>query len=282
MKRPHRSHRAQLAQETVVISERGHYTTPRGTAVQVGKAIEKAVSETRVYLPETPAPPPPRAGVVTQLQVTGETTLAALRRLYHEDSRDLACLNFASAKNPGGGFLVGSEAQEESLARSSALYPCLLAGREYYERNRTGQSCLYLDLAIWSPSVPFFRDDEGTLLEEAFHASVITSPAPNAGAVATNEPKRMGEIEPTLRRRAAQVLAIAADRGVRRLVLGAWGCGVFRNDPQMVARAFRDLLLAPGAYADVFDEVVFAICDRSAKRDLINIFEEAFRTSSVT
>ena len=65
-----------------------------------------------------------------------ETTLQALARLANTGGGHLACLNFASAKNPGGGFLGGAQAQEESLARSSALYPCLLEQRDHYERNR--------------------------------------------------------------------------------------------------------------------------------------------------
>ena len=129
---------------------------------------------------------------------------------------------------------------------------------------------------IWSPFVPFFRDDSGALLDSPLLASVITAPAPNAGAVANNEPERLGEVEPVLRRRAAFVLHVAALNGVRRLVLGAWGCGVFRNDPKMVAAAFRDLLRGPGSYSRAFDEVVFAIYDRSKGQSVINAFATEF------
>jgi uncharacterized protein (TIGR02452 family) len=175
----------------------------------------------------------------------------------------LACLNFASAKNPGGGFLAGSLAQEEALACASGLYPCLLRIPEYYERNRANRSALYLDLAIFSPNVPFFRDDHGALQENPLLASVITAPAPNAGAIAQNEPANSQLVEPTFRRRAEMVLSIAKAHNVDRLVLGAWGCGVFRNDPRMVASIFESFLKPPGKFADVFEQVVFAVFDRS-------------------
>jgi len=272
-----RSLRATLAQETVVICDAGHYLAPSGARVQINDVLKRAMRETEVVSPRaTHRDPATATKVATKLTVTGETTVAALRRLDAQPGGHLACLNFASAKNPGGGFLNGSEAQEESLARASALYPCLLAAPDYYERNRAGESSLYLDLAIWSPDVPFFRDDTGALLESPHLASVITAPAPNAGAVAHNEPAEMDKVLPTLQRRAEFVLAIAAERGVRRLVLGAWGCGVFRNDPRTVAETFAALFRDDGKFAGAFDEVVFAIHDRTEGQEVLRAFENTF------
>jgi uncharacterized protein (TIGR02452 family) len=269
--------RADIAAETVAISTDGHYLTASGVAVDIAAAVRKAVAGTRLHVPDDFSLPTPKdAGRQTKFEVSGETTIAAMRRLSANGSGSMACLNFASAKNPGGGFLRGSEAQEESLARSSALYPCLLAAPEYYERNRAGTTSLYLDLAIWSPEVPFFRDDYGALLEQPYLASVITAPAPNAGAIAVNEPGRSNEVEPTLRRRTAFVLNIAAAMRVQRLVLGAWGCGVFRNDPQLVALVFRELLGKDGEFENAFEEVVFAIYDRSKEQNVFHAFEKEF------
>jgi len=39
---------------------------------------------------------------------------------------------------------------------------------------------------------------------------------------------------------------LAAAHGYTRLVLGAWGCGVFRNDPEVVAAAFVIICGASG------------------------------------
>lgn len=274
-----RSSRASMAQETVTICEAESYTAVDGSVVDLASGIRHAIAGTRLYSPKTIAGLDlPIASRETRLTVTDETTIAALRRLKAEsDAGHLACLNFASAKNAGGGFLGGSEAQEESLARSSVLYPCLLAAPEYYERNRACQTALYLDLAIWSPAVPFIRDDAGELLAAPCAASVITAPAPNAGAVASNTPEQLEQVLPTLHRRADFVLRIAAERRVNRLVLGAWGCGVFRNDPRAVAQCFASLLRDPGKFASVFDEVVFAIYDRSSEQNTLRQFQEAFR-----
>ena len=94
----------------------------------------------------------------------------------------VVALNFASAKNPGGGFLGGAKAQEEDLARSSALYACMRDQRAYYDANRHEPSLLYTDHMIYSPDVPFFRDDRLRFLEDPFLLSILTAPAPNAAS----------------------------------------------------------------------------------------------------
>lgn len=170
----------------------------------------------------------------------------------------VAALNFASAKNPGGGFLAGSQAQEESLPRSSALYASLLRAPQFYERHRGARSLLYSDAMIWSPGCPIFRDDDGTLLDEPQLVSFITSAAPNAGAAAKNRPDELPVIPEAFRGRSEYVLALAASEGYKRLVLGAWGCGVFRNDPAVVAEAFMGHL-RDGAWTGRFERVVVQI-----------------------
>lgn len=125
---------------------------------------------------------------------------------------------------------------------------------------------------IHSPGVPVFRDDRGGLLETPFRVGFLTSPAPNAGTIRRQEPERTAEIPAALARRAELVLEVATLHGYRRLVLGAWGCGVFRNDPAQVAEAFRSLLA--GRFAGVFDQVVFGILDRDPTTR--EAFERAF------
>jgi uncharacterized protein (TIGR02452 family) len=178
-----------------------------------------------------------------------------------EGNARVLALNFASAKNPGGGFLGGAKAQEEDLARCSALYTCQLTQPDYYAAHRQSPSMLYSDHMIYSPDVPFFRDETGALLEEPFLLSVITSPAPNAGEVLRRGGSEPELIVPTLVTRARLLLALAAFRQHRCLVLGAWGCGVFRNDPNDVAEAFAQI--HDPAFAGAFDRVVFAVYDRS-------------------
>ena len=263
------------ADETVTICEAGQYMSPSGRRVELAGAIRQAKAGTRLYSLQdlTPARHNPHQSQ-TRITVSDETTFSALQRLV-EDNIHVACLNFASAKNPGGGFLAGAQAQEESLARASALYPCLLSAPEYYERNQMNRSAIYLDLVIYSPRVPFFRNDAGVLLEKPVLASVISAPAPNAGAVAQNEPRNMSLVASTLRRRAELILEIAVTQKVQRLVLGAWGCGVFRNDPPVVAATFAQLLKPPGRFAGLFQHVVFAVYDRTASHATFRAFMSA-------
>jgi uncharacterized protein (TIGR02452 family) len=236
--------------------------------------VDVAVAGTRLYEPSqlealevgSDAPAPCRASI----EVTGETTAVAARRI-----GDALALNFASAKNPGGGFLRGAKAQEEDLARCSALYECQIGKQRYYAANRACGTLLYTDHLIYSPRVPFFRDEDLELLDEPFLASVVTSPAPNAGEVMRNERTSIDEIAETLHRRAGHVLAVAKHHGHTRLVLGAWGCGVFRNDPVMVAETFHRHLNSE-RFAAAFERVVIAVYDRSKRRENHRAFEARF------
>ncbi|HET8682864.1 MAG TPA: TIGR02452 family protein, partial [Micromonosporaceae bacterium] len=112
-----------VARETVEIVARGSYVNGAGVEVSVGEQVGAAVAGTRLYLPEDELAEPAVTGGVPVVEVTNETSLSAARRL----GEDVACLVFASARNPGGGFLNGAQAQEESIARASALYACQTA-----------------------------------------------------------------------------------------------------------------------------------------------------------
>ncbi|MBA3463918.1 MAG: TIGR02452 family protein [Deltaproteobacteria bacterium] len=246
-----------MAEQTLAACDSGRYANERGAIIELRGAIERAVAGTVLHDLATYVSPPVRERVpVAAISVTSETTIAALRRL-RPTGGHIGCLNFASAKNPGGGFLGGAQAQEESLARSSALYPCLQTQPEHYARNRANQSAIYLDLAIYSPAVPFFRDDEGRWLDAIIPCSVITCAAPNAAALRQQGTYEAAAVEAALRSRAGLVLAIARDHGIEKLILGAWGAGVFGNDPLVVARTFADLLHGP--FERAFAEVVFAV-----------------------
>ena len=270
----------EVARETLSILEAGGYAAPSGGAVPLRERIEAAVRGTALYRPadlDAPMAEPAdgRTGRRPLVEVTPETTARAARRLLEaEGERRVAALNFASARNPGGGFLTGASAQEEDLARCSALYACLRGQDAYYLANRAHPSALYTDHVLYSPEVPFFRDDRLALLEVPFAVSIITAPAPNAGEVLRRDPAALPAVRTTLEARAARVLAVAADRGHRCLVLGAWGCGVFRNDPRHVAGAFDRWLSGP--FAGAFDRVVFAVYDRRPGQPDLRAFEEQF------
>ncbi|MEU9647046.1 TIGR02452 family protein [Streptomyces sp. NPDC048188] len=260
-----------IAQQTEQIVAAGSYRTSVGREVSVAAAVEAARDGTRMYGPG-PVQPPAATPVRTVFEVTGESSLEAARRLGGE----VAVLNFASARNPGGGYLNGAQAQEEALCRASALYTCLLRAPEFYDHHRAHRDPFYTDRVIHSPGVPVFRDDRGRLLDEPFSAGFLTAAAPNAGVVLRTAPERAAELPAVLAARAERVLETAAAHGYRRLVLGAWGCGVFRNDPAQVAGAFRTLLGPGGRFAGTFERVAFGILDRTPGSAVRAAFDRVF------
>ncbi|MGW3106578.1 TIGR02452 family protein [Streptomyces sp. NPDC001100] len=260
-----------IAQQTEQIVAAGGYRTADGREVSVADGIEAARAGTRLYGPE-PVRIPEFSPVDTFIEVTGESSLEAARRL----TGPVAVLNFASARNPGGGFLNGAQAQEEALCRASALYTCLLEARGFYDRHRAHRDSFYTDRVIHSPAVPVFRDDKGRLLDEPYTAGFLTAAAPNAGVVLRTAPERATELPGAVAVRAERVLETALAHGYRRLVLGAWGCGVFRNDPAQVAGAFHALLGPGGRFAAAFEHVVFGVLDRTPGATVREAFVRAF------
>jgi uncharacterized protein (TIGR02452 family) len=263
-----RSRRATLAIETLGIAEHARYSLPGNLEVDLGTTVRDCVARTQYFSPDALKGLLPRQLEAarpwegTRLELRNESTLAAARAMVASGQyQHVAALNFASAKNPGGGFLNGSLAQEESLAVSSALYLSLRKAEEYYNHHRHTPNLLYSERMIYSPACPVFRDDAGELLYQPYLLSILTSAAPNAGAIRQNTPELEAQIPAVFRERAQYVLALAASKGVDALILGAWGCGVFRNDPTMVARTFAELLRPGGDWHGRFATVRFAVLD---------------------
>jgi uncharacterized protein (TIGR02452 family) len=175
-------------------------------------------------------------------------------------------LNFANGIHPGGGFLSGARAQEEVLCRSSALH-ATLQGDPMYAAHRQRPRPDSTDRAILSPDVPVFRDEDGTALDSPWSLSILSCAAPYAPAV--GQP-RAGDL---LQARIRRVLAIARAYEYSALVLGAWGCGAFGNDP---VRTARDSNTALFEQAGGFSEVVFAIADWSPERRFLGPFRDVF------
>lgn len=174
---------------------------------------------------------------------------------YTKDKRT-AVLNFASYKNPGGNFINGSSAQEESLCKESFLYNVLKKyENDFYGWNRTRiNRSLYLDRAIYSPDVIFEKKGKSVKCD------VITCAAPNKTAAQKYNFVSDDENNKALKKRIRFILDIAEDQKVKVLILGAFGCGVFGQDPIEVASIFKEEL------ADRhFDTVLFAIPDQNSK-----------------
>ena len=275
--------RKQIAAETVEILKQGFYHSREGMTVNLKPQLNSSIKQTECYTPE-------RLDKVretllsgtkpfsqTAFEVVNETTLVGSKRLVEVDGfQRVGVLNFASAKNPGGGFLNGAHAQEESLARSSGLYHSLLKCPLHYDYNRSQKSCLYSDQVIYSPHCPIFRQDNGTLLDEPYLVDFITSPAPNAGVVYRKEPENISKIPQVLQERSSKILSLAASSGCDALVLGAWGCGVFRNDPEMVAKAFYEHLNPEGAFWGYFQKIAFSVLDTSSQQKTFKAFDDCY------
>ena len=269
-----------IANGTLAALAAGYYTAPDGASVAIGELLATCVGGTRCYAPDDldavaaeVAARPVNAANETTFSVANVTTLQECAALAaSEQYPRIGVLNFASARHPGGGFLRGARAQEESLARSSGLYESLRQCPEFYEFHRAQRTSLYSDRMIYSPACPVLRNDDGDWLSRPYTVDFITSPAPNAGAVIRNEPSNRARITPTLAARAGKILALAAHRQCDALVLGAWGCGVFQNDPATVAAIFAGYLRRGGAYAGRFRHVSFAIYDASPSRSTLAPF----------
>lgn len=276
-----RKARKRIAEETLEILERGGYDLD-GARIDIHDSLDAARTNSRVYSPEdldailAPSPAAGANAFDTRISVRNATTFAAARELTEAGHPHPFCLNFASAKNPGGGFLGGSQAQEESLARGSGLYACIEPQSDYYETNRNHHSSLYTHYMIYSPRVPVFRDDADRLLAEPYEASILTAPAVNAGAVKQNQPQQVPQIAATMRDRIERVLAVALHHAHKDLILGAWGCGVFRNDPRDVAEWFGDFLQNDPRFTNAFRQIVFAVLDHSDELATFRAFAERF------
>lgn len=161
------------------------------------------------------------------IELTNESILEATSRL--RDQRPCA-LNFANATEPGGGFKRGARAQEETIARSSGLYPAIHRSWYYDVHSENKTDFYYSDTMIYSPYVPVFKNDEGDLVEP-YEASFITSAAPMRKSIESLEdpdPDELDEkLEEIIGERIDRVLKVAALFKHRVLILGAWGLRSF-------------------------------------------------------
>ena len=184
-------------------------------------------------------------------------------------------MNFASATHPGGGYLKGSNAQEECLCRQSSLYTSLsnFQAREMYDFNQNCNSPVYSDYMLLSPKVDVFRSVSLEFLKEPYTTAVMTVPAPNVKGKAAHVPYK--EIECVMEDRIRNFLMCAARYGYRRITLGAWGCGAFGHNPKDVAKMFRNVIKGEGLY-EFFDYILFAVLDKSKDKANFTAFRDTF------
>ena len=259
-----RLERKKIAEETLQIIKKGSYCVPGGhgsgkdDSQCIREDIDRCDKLTNVLnldcweklFEEIKLPDIFRRQRPT-IEVTDEYSITCCRRLHEEGFKNITCLNFASAKNPCGGMLNGSIAQEESLGLCSALYSSLSKQEHHYQANRKDpKNGLYQDSLVYSPGCPVFRDDiTYKLLNQPFKVNFISCPAVNSGV--TKAPIAL--VKDTMRSRTKAILSIALKEGSDGLVLGAWGTGVFKNDVKDVANYFKECLI-PNDSADPFSD----------------------------
>ncbi|CCM02992.1 uncharacterized protein FIBRA_05107 [Fibroporia radiculosa] len=280
-----------IAKETLEAIDCGHYVL-NGTMHDLSAGLTLSQRNTQYYAPDsllsawfsTPAPGNPASTEVALLEVStleGGRLLATM--LQANQASKIGALNFASAVKPGGGFKSGAQAQEESIARSSTLYATLmtpLAQTFYSVHNSDTKHGYYSHAMVYSPGVVVFRADSGEWVEP-MEIDVLTSAAVNAGQVrqtltghrdASGVEERIGAV---MKERMARILFLFEKQGVRNVVLGSFGTGVFRNNINLVANIWADLLLEEGArFKTSFAHVMFAILGRPTFEEFERVFEE--------
>lgn len=212
--------------------------------------------------------PKPLYAESAQVIVTKNRSFEAARP-YAEQGLKIAVLNFASSTNPGGGVTSGASAQEECLCRVSTLYPCLKDESMwdlFYAPHRKARNPLHNDDIIYTKDVFVFKDDDYQPLPQPFTVDVITCAAPTLREQSSNRYNPSdGDKAPDItpedllalhERRGQQILSAAVANGAQVIILGAFGCGAFKNDPAVVAQAYANIL---PEYLHYFRTIEFAV-----------------------
>ena len=249
----------------------------------LAEAVQKSKAATKLYEPDD-CPELTAKGLDASVTVTRHKTFEAAMSIHadHPEWR-IAVLNFASATNPGGGVKTGSSAQEESLCRCSTLYPALAQDwlwQKYYQKNRDARDNLHTDACIYSHGVVICKTDasypERMAEKDWVTVDVISCAAPNLrekpgnlhnpeyGAAKTISQDELYQLHV---KRAKQILRVAAANGVDALVLGAFGCGAFANNPGTVAKAYADILSEYKQYFRLVEFAVYCRSDETANYD---------------
>ncbi|MBR3630547.1 MAG: TIGR02452 family protein [Oscillospiraceae bacterium] len=254
-------------------------------------ASASSVMNTVLY-PEgkTPALPDGRP-FGTDISVTKERSFQAAIRL-RKDYPDakIAVHNFASATNPGGGVTRGARAQEECLCRYSTLYPSLatpVLRESYYGFHRNRHDVRYTDACIYTPDVIICKSDtdfpERLPQQEWVTVDILTCAAPNlrekpynAMNPGSGKPVQLSgdDLYSLHLKRARHLLSVAAANQDEIIVLGAFGCGAFRNDPAVVAKAYKDVL---PEFHGLFRHICFAVFCTDRELRNYQAFSEALQ-----
>ena len=196
--------------------------------------IKNSVDNSVVYGEIDRIPPLVQTGKTPMFAVAQQDTVDAIFQ-YAKNTKKMAVLNFADYKEPGGKYTEGFWGQEQALCHSSFLYSVLKEFPDYYKWNKQFlDNGMFRDRAIYTPDVHFFRKGEEAVCD------IITCAAPNKEFVIRYKKVTEQENYNKLFSRIRFIHSIAAEQGVETLILGAWGCETFKQDPNEVAALFKD------------------------------------------
>ncbi|GBG94332.1 hypothetical protein LFYK43_07910 [Ligilactobacillus salitolerans] len=205
--------------------------------------------------------------------VRAENVLARIARF--SDDKSLGVMNFADPLQPGGHFQDGINAQEQTLCRNSFLYPELMKFQQtYYAVNRRNDNGFYYSRSlIYSHHVKVLRDEREYGLANHYHyPDFVSIAAPNLAAMQkAGLPISRQHVEVDLYDKILRTLRAFKNERVRNLILGAFGCGTFANDPAMTAKLFKDVI-ERNEFAGAFDEIYFDILDEPAVAETFTQF----------
>lgn len=207
-----------------------------------------------------------------KIVVSGKRSLEAAE-VYAKQGKKVCVLNFASATNPGGGVVNGSSAQEECICRCTTLYPCLKnedLWTSFYATHRKAANPLYNNDCVYTPDVCVFKSDinfpEPLPKDEWWKVNILTCAAPNLRERPSNPMNphagykqaklTPAELETLLTSRIRRIFEVAVANENEVLILGAFGCGAFRNPPEIVAKVFYNVMQD---FLGYFDTIEYAI-----------------------
>ena len=252
---------------------------------ELSAAVDRSKKLTRVFdendYPSFDRPEYPK----TVVTVSGDRSFEAAMRLHREDpSARIAVMNFANSITPGGGVTKGSNAQEECLCRTSTLYPLIYRKSlydAYYKQHKDLKSARATDALIYTPDVVVCKTDEALPKrmprEQWIIVDVITVAAPDLRDQPNVHFDLIGGGDKMTKfeqfgyhvKRAIHILTCAAAMNADVLVLGAFGCGAFNNDPETVARAYKSAL---NEFPNVFKKIEFAVFCKPGNSENYDVF----------
>ena len=266
--------RVKILRETMKAAEDGCYFVEE-REVKLPVSFEK-IKAVKLYTPEQVVQlleQDMSGSEPSRIMLRNQDTLEAAFELHQrrkETEKPVLILNFANPHRPGGGIRSKPGTQEEHLCVKTTLL-CSLETEEacpFYQTNLDCGTQAQTDTILYSPNTVVIRNPDLSLREDPFPIAVMTVSAP---IVSRMERSELADLENILRNRIYGIIRTAIEEGYTRLVLGAWGCGNFGNDPDLVAKLFHNVLMEHNkdggiCFANCFEEITMAVFDNSAEQ----------------